>query len=58
MGESASEVQEGIERLRKRSPHPDPHRNYLIPPGCRCSPQTETSDVGLQHAPGTGNLAP
>ena len=23
----------------------------------RCSPQTETSDVSLQHASGSGNLA-
>ena len=45
------------ERLRKPNPHPDLHRNYRIPPGCNCSPQTETSDVALQHAPGTGTLA-
>ena len=43
MGESASEDQEEIGRLRKSSPHSDLHRNYLIPPGCRCSQKTETS---------------
>lgn len=26
-------------------------------PGCHCSPQDETQDVSLQHAPSIGNLA-
>ena len=57
MGEAASEDQEVLGRLRKRSPHPDLHRDYLILPGCYCSPQDETQDVSLQHAPSIGNLA-
>ena len=43
-------------RLRKRSPHPDLHRNHLILPGSHCSSQDETQDIGLQHAPSSGNL--
>lgn len=38
------------------STHPDLHRDHLILPGCYCSPQTESSDVGLQHALGPGIL--
>ena len=57
MGETASEDQEVLGRLRKRSPHPDIHRDYLILPGSCCSPQTEASDVDLQYAPSSGNLA-
>ena len=49
MGKAASEDQEVLGRLRKRSPHSDLHRDYLILLGCRCSPQTETSDVSLQQ---------
>lgn len=57
MGEAASEDQKILGRLRKRSPHSDLHRDYLILSDFRCSPQTETSDVSLQHASGSGNLA-
>ena len=56
MGEAASEDQEILGRLRKRSPHPDLHRNHLILPGSHCSSQDETQDIGLQHAPSSGNL--
>ena len=57
MGEAASEDQEVLGRLRKRSPHPDLHRNHQLLSGRHCSPQNATQDFGLQHAPGTGNLA-
>ena len=56
MGEAASEDQEILGRLRKRSPHPDLQRNHLILPGSHCSSQDETQDIGLQHAPSSGNL--
>ena len=56
MGKAASEDQEVLGRLRKRSPHPDLHRNHLILPGSHCSSQDETQDIGLQHAPSSGNL--
>jgi len=57
MGEAASEDQEVPGRLRKLSPHSDLNSDHLILSGSRCSPQTEASDVGLQHAPGSWNLA-
>lgn len=57
MGEATSEDQEVLGRLRKRSPYTNLHRDHLVLSGCRCSPQTETSDIGIQHPSGTGNLA-
>lgn len=57
MGEAASEDQEDLGRLRKRSPHPDLNRGYLILLGSHYSPQNEAQDVGLQHTPDPGNFA-
>lgn len=57
MGETAPEDQEVLGRLRKRSLHPDLHRDYLILLGSHCSPQNETQNGCLQYAPSAGNLA-
>ena len=57
MGEAASENQKVLGRLRKCSPHPDLHRDYLLLLGSHCSPQNETQNVCLQHASSAWNLA-
>ena len=47
MGKAASEDQEVLGRLRKRSQNSDLHGDYQLLPGVHCPSQDEARDVSL-----------